>query len=73
MTDYKNFIAIKKGVLGGKPVIKGTRIPLATIVDEIAGGVEIQEIMKEYDLAEEQVRAALQYAAASLREEVAFA
>lgn len=73
MLNYHEYITIQPDILGGKPVIKGTRVPVALIVDEVAGGMPITEVMKEYKLTEEQVRAALQYAAAALREEVVFA
>lgn len=56
-------ITIKTGVRFGKPVIKGTRIPVATIVGKIAGGMTVNEVMKEYELKKEDVYAALQYAA----------
>lgn len=73
MLNYQEYIAIQPDILGGKPVIQGTRVPVALIIDEVAGGMSITEVMTEYELTEEQVRAALQYAAAALREEVVFA
>lgn len=54
----------------GKPVIAGTRIPVNLIVKEIAGGMTPAEIMKEYDVTEEQVRNALDYAALRVEEEL---
>lgn len=48
-------------------------MPVTLIVDEVAGGMPITEVMTEYELTEEQVRAALKYAAAARREEVVFA
>ena len=47
----------------GKPIIKGTRVPLEIILGSLAGGMEIEEIVKEYDLQKEDVLAALEYAA----------
>lgn len=57
-------------VLDGQPVIKGTRIPVTLIVEEMAGGTTIEEIMREYELKREQIQAALKYAAMALREDV---
>lgn len=47
----------------GKPVIAGTRTPVATILGELAAGVSEQQLRAEYDLSEQQIRAALRYGA----------
>ena len=66
-------ITIDPKVRFGKPIIIGTRIPVDLVVSKIAGGMEIKDIMKEYDLSREQVYTALQYAAKLVAsEEVAF-
>ncbi len=63
-------IEVRPGVLGGKPVIKGTRVPVYLIVELLAGGMSPKEIVKEYpELTEEDVRAAAEYAAKILRGE----
>jgi uncharacterized protein (DUF433 family) len=63
-------IAIDPKVLRGKPVIKGTRIPVYLIVELMASGMSEAEILKEYpDLSRGDVRAALQYASKVLRQE----
>lgn len=56
-------ITIQPDVRFGKPVIQGTRTPVDLIVGKLAGGMALDEVMREYDLAPEQVRAALGYAA----------
>jgi uncharacterized protein (DUF433 family) len=60
---YEDRIAIDPAVRHGKPIIKGTRVPLEIIIGSLAGGMEIEEIVKEYDLQKEDVLAALAYAA----------
>jgi uncharacterized protein (DUF433 family) len=56
------------GVMGGKPCIKGTRIPVDIIVDYIASGDTIAEVLEGYpDLTEADVRAALAFAADHIR------
>ena len=60
---YVDRIAIDPAVRHGKPIIKGTRVPLEIILGSLAGGMEIVEIVKEYDLQKEDVLAALAYAA----------
>lgn len=47
----------------GKPVIAGTRVPAATVLGLLAAGRPEGEILAEYDLTTEQIRAALRYAA----------
>jgi len=46
----------------GKPVIQGTRVPVEVVLGKIAGGMSIEEVMLEYELAREDVLAALSYA-----------
>lgn len=60
---YEDRIVIDPAVRHGKPIIKGTRVPLEIIIGSLAGGMEIEEIVKEYDLQKEDVLAALAYAA----------
>jgi uncharacterized protein (DUF433 family) len=47
----------------GKPVIKGTRIPAELVVGKLAGGMSESEVMDEYAITVEDIRAALGYAA----------
>ena len=60
---YEDRIVIDPAVRHGKPIIKGTRVPLGIILGSLAGGMTIEEIVKEYDLQKEDVLAALAYAA----------
>lgn len=51
----------------GKPVIRGTRIPVEIIVRKLAEGATVAEVLADYpQLREEDVRAALAFAADSL-------
>ena len=73
-TELFEYIAVQPGVRFGKPVIRGTRVPVDMIVGKIAGGMSVEEVMREYELARLQVLAALQYAAQLVSEEtLAFA
>lgn len=55
--------------MGGVPCIRGTRIPIATVVGMLGEGVTTAEILGDYpQLVEEDVRAALRYAAAAVDE-----
>ena len=65
-----NRIEIDPKKLGGKPVIKGTRIPVYLILEMLANGMDIREILKEYpELTEEDIRDAIRYASQILSKE----
>jgi len=58
-------------ILGGKPVIQGTRISVEILLEWMASGATAQEIVDEYDqLTLEDVQQALRYAAASMHDNV---
>lgn len=55
-------IVIDPEIQHGKPVFPGTRIPITRIVGGLAGGMANEEIIREYDVTEQDIRAALSYA-----------
>ena len=57
-------------ILGGEVVIMGTRVPVSLILGHLSAGMSIDELLYEYDLSVENVRAALGYAAKRIEEEV---
>jgi uncharacterized protein (DUF433 family) len=62
-------ISVDHRVMGGVPCIVGTRIPVATIVSLVAEGETPSGIVASYpQLVVDDVRAALEYAAATVRE-----
>ncbi len=62
-------ISIDPNVCFGKPCIKGTRIWVSLILDLLAGGMTIKEILEEYPhLTEEDIRATIAYGAEMSRE-----
>ena len=53
-----------KGVLGGRPVLEGTRMSVDLLLRMVAGGMTVAEIVAQYPhLTEGDVQAALEYAA----------
>lgn len=66
-------VTIDQNVQFGKPVIKGTRVPVEVIVGHIAAGDNIDEVMKQYELKREDVLAALKYAAKVVAQETVMA
>ena len=63
-------IVIDPQIQHGKPVIRGTRVPVARIMGGLAGGMTKEEIVREYEISEEDVLAALNYAAQLIEGEV---
>ena len=68
-TDWHGMIAVDPEIQGGRPVIKGRRVPVYTLVGGLAGGMTVEEVCYEYGVTEEEVRAALAYAAEVLADE----
>ncbi|GIK76199.1 MAG: hypothetical protein BroJett021_51870 [Chloroflexota bacterium] len=62
-------IVVDQAVRFGRPVIRGTRVPVAIVVAKLAGGMSVDEIVTEYDLSVEDVQAALHYAAQLVADE----
>ncbi len=56
-------IAVNSRVRFGQPVIKGTRVPVAVVLDEMAAGTAIEDITREYGITRDDVRAVFRYAA----------
>lgn len=68
--DNEDRITVDPETLGGKPVIKGTRIPVYLILDLIATGLTIDKILEEYpELTRDDIQASLTYASKLLRRE----
>ena len=61
-------ITVNPQVLGGKPVIQGTRIAVEFILELLASDVSEQEILEDYPhLSHEDIQACLRYAAYSCK------
>ncbi|HZF07403.1 MAG TPA: DUF433 domain-containing protein [Thermoanaerobaculia bacterium] len=70
MTDWRERVQSNPEVCHGKPCIRGTRIMVSVILDNLAEGLSAEEIVDDYPpLGLEDVRAAMAYAAALAREE----
>jgi len=62
-------ITVNSNQMGGVPCIRGLRIPVATVLRMLAGGMTEQEILADYpDLQLEDIRECLRFAAASAME-----
>ena len=70
MVKINEYIIADSKILGGKPVIKGTRISAAFILQLLASGMSVEDILKGYPhLTREAILAAIDYAADTIEHE----
>jgi len=71
MDNWRDFITADPEVCHGKPCIKGTRIMVSVVLDNLAAGVPLDELLKSYpSLTREALQAAIAYAADLARERI---
>jgi len=62
--NYDALITIEPGKRSGKPCIRGTRITVMDVLEYLAGGMSVPEILEDFpELTEEAIRACLSFAA----------
>ena len=66
--DLLSRISIDPNICFGKPCIRGHRIWVSLVLDFLASGMTVAEILKEYDLEEADVLACIAYGAEMSRE-----
>ncbi len=65
--NYRDRVEINPLICSGKPVIKGTRILVSGLINQLAAGESIDDLKRGYPgLTDEDIRAALAYAASTL-------
>jgi uncharacterized protein (DUF433 family) len=52
--------------LGGVWVLRGTRMPVASIFENLEDGLTIEEVMEQFDVTREEIKSVLEFAARSL-------
>jgi uncharacterized protein (DUF433 family) len=62
-------IVIDPKIQHGKPVIRGTRVPVARLVEGLAGGMTFEELQREYGVSALDIRAALEFAGQLVNQE----
>jgi len=66
--DWKQHIESKPEVMYGKPVIKGTRVPVDLILDKMAAGETVEDLLRAYPrITKEDVYACLAYASDAVK------
>jgi uncharacterized protein (DUF433 family) len=68
-----NRIAVDPAVQHGKPVVRGTRVPVDIVVGSLAGGMTFEDVEREFGITDSEFHACLTYAAGVLAEERIFA
>jgi uncharacterized protein (DUF433 family) len=69
--NWDNYITVDPNVCHGNACIKGTRIMVSVVLDNLAAGLSIEEILSSYpSLKRESILAAISYAAELARERV---
>lgn len=62
--DYQKYITIEPAKRGGKPCIRGLRITVSDVLEYLAGGMTVEEILKDFpELTKEDIKACLAFAA----------
>ena len=69
--NWRKRITVDPSICHGKACIKGTRIMVSILLDNLAEGISIEEILKSYpSLKQEDIQAAIAYAAELTHERV---
>jgi uncharacterized protein (DUF433 family) len=67
--NWREYITVDPEVAHGQACFKGTRVPVSVVLDNLAAGVDREEILKSYpSLGGEAIQAAIAYAAELAKE-----
>ncbi len=62
--NYSQLITIESGKRGGQPCIRGLRMTVRDVLEYLAGGMSVEDILADFpDLTDEDIRACLAFAA----------
>ena len=71
LKNHPDRIVRDKGICGGEPVFRGTRVTLRTVLASLADGDSAEEILRDFpSLKAEDIQAAIAFAAASAEEDL---
>lgn len=69
--DWRERIVTEPTICHGKSCIRGTRIPVSVVLDNLAAGLSMDEILRDYpSLSVDDIHAAMAYAAEIARERI---
>ncbi len=64
LVDYKHIITIEPGKRSGQPCIRGMRITVYDVLEYLAGGMSVEEVLHDFpELTREDIRACFAFAA----------
>lgn len=66
--NWRDRISVDPKVCHGKPCIKGTRVMVSVVIDNLAAGESHESIRRGYHIEEEDIQAALHYVAELARD-----
>ena len=67
MDDFAERIELNPRICNGRPIIRGTRIPVAVILEQVAEGCSWEQLLEDYpELTRQDIQAALIYAKTSI-------
>lgn len=70
MREYNTIIEVNPKIMMGKPVIRGTRLTVEMILEELAAGTTVDDLIEAHDdLTVDAIKAALSFAADALKGE----
>lgn len=55
-------VEVRVGVLGGAPVLQGTRLPVSAILDNFDYGLTLAEIAEQFQISQDRIEQILSYA-----------
>ena len=62
--DYKSILTLEPGKRSGQPCIRGMRITVRDVLEYLAGGMSVEEVLADFpELTREDIRACLAFAA----------
>jgi uncharacterized protein (DUF433 family) len=67
--NWQERIVVEPNILMGKPIIKGTRLAVEFIIELLAQGWSTEDIVENYQISIEDIRACLSYASDALKTE----
>lgn len=71
--DWQNYVTVDPEICHGKACIAGTRVPVSVVLDNLAAGLPVDEILRSYpSLNRMAIQAAISYAAELARERVEY-
>ena len=69
--DWRHHITVDPKVCHGRPCIRGTRIPVSVVLDNLAANIDVDELLRSYpSLNRDAVQAAIAYVAELARDRV---